>query len=563
MDLWKRDLPRRAVALFFVALYLAGMLAGYAGGMDEITEVRILYSNACEYALRILGEDSAVYRRLAGEIEPISRYVERDHGISAYYPALPALAALRMASGSAQHAGWIAWTFLLFMLGVVSLYGIARDLMRASRRVSCAAALLLYLSPRMFASGHYNNKDAVLLALVLLTIWLGIRFLQRNRLRDALLFSIAGAFAANTKIIGAWFWGLFGLLYLFRHVRRGTLNGRIWRNGFAAIGAFLAAYLLLTPAAWADPVGFFRYLIGNSASFSRWNGFILFEGRLLHVPKSDRLPWYYLPKLIAMTTPLSVLALSTAGIAQLVAQTVRGRGVPEGEGDAVPVLWMALFAYAVLLSIGMFGGMNLYDGWRHFYFMYGALMLLSAYALVGVLRRLRGRGVRRAAAGLLAAYFCFQGVTIAVNHPLQDSYYNLVAAPAVEGNYETDYWAMCAPEVLERLVANRRRNPELELSCYAATQNRMLGGAMGLRTYPGVTIAESMLEANYYVRMATQDNQLQRIYEDYAPETGDSYIAWVQENYPLFREELDTNFHELFRVTAYGYEIATVYERNG
>lgn len=554
------DLSRRAVAVFFIALFLVGMLADYAGGIDEVSEIRILYSNACEYALRIFGEDSALYGKLSAVIEPISQYAERDHGISAYYPALPALAALRIVSGQAQHAGWIAWTFLLFMLGVVALYGIARELLRASRLFGCAAALMLYLSPRMFASGHYNNKDAVLLALILLTVWLGVRFYHRNRLRDALLFSVAGAFAANTKIIGAWFWGVFGLLYLFKHIRCKTLTAQTWRNGFAAIGAFLAVYLLLTPATWVDPMGFFKYVFGNSVNFSRWSGSILFEGRVYRVPKVDQLPWYYLPKLMLMTTPVLMLVLAAAGLLRLIAQSARGRGALEGEGGAVPALWAALIAYAVPLLIGMFGSVNVYNSWRHFYFEYAALMLLSIYALDGLFRWLSGRA-RRVAAGMLAAYFCFLAASLAINHPMQDSYFNPIAAPFVEGNYETDYWVMSAPEVLERLVENPQRNAEFELSCYSGTKNRMLMGAQGLRGYPGVFIAEKMVEANYYVRFMMDDELMCRIYEDFEPEDG-SYIAWVHENYLPWKDELDNRFHELFRVTAYGYEIATVYERN-
>ena len=200
-------------------------------------------------------------------MERISQSIERDHGISAYYAFLPAIAGLSQISNYAVHVGWQCYTFALFMLGVIALYGIARELFHGSRWFGCAAVLLLYLTPRMFAEGHYNNKDVVLLSLVLLTIWLGVRFIQRDRLWDALLFSLAGAFAMNTKIIGGWFWGVFGILYIVMYLRRWSVSRQMWRNGLVAIGAFLLFYVLLTPAMWNHPLGFLKYLAGQCRKF--------------------------------------------------------------------------------------------------------------------------------------------------------------------------------------------------------------------------------------------------------------------------------------------------------
>lgn len=105
---------------------------------------------------------------------------------------------------------WHAYTWLWFMLGVWAIYGFCRET-GLSRPVSCAGALLLYLCPRFFAEGHYNNKDMVLLSLVLCTLWLGVRLLASPGFLRGLLFSLAGAMAANTKIAGAFAWGVMGL----------------------------------------------------------------------------------------------------------------------------------------------------------------------------------------------------------------------------------------------------------------------------------------------------------------------------------------------------------------
>lgn len=105
---------------------------------------------------------------------------------------------------------WHAYTWLWFMLGVAAVYGFCREA-KLSRPVSCGGMLLLYLCPRFFAEGHYNSKDMVLLTLFLCTLWLGLRFLKQPGFLRGALFSLAGAMAANTKVVGFFVWGLMGL----------------------------------------------------------------------------------------------------------------------------------------------------------------------------------------------------------------------------------------------------------------------------------------------------------------------------------------------------------------
>ena len=563
-----KDLSRRAVALFFVVLLCVGLLVRYDFTSDEATEMRILKSNAAEYIAQLFGEDSglyAFYQRIAGDVECISDSIERDHGISAYYIFLPAMTVLNHFSKYAVHVGWQCYSFALFMLGVVALYGLARELFHGSRWFGCTAALLLYLTPRMFAEGHYNNKDVVLLSLVLLTIWLGVRFIQRDRLRDALLFSLAGAFATNTKIIGGWFWGVFGILYIVMHIRRRNVSGKMWRNGLVAVGAFLLFYLLLTPAMWNDPLGFLTYLLSNATSFSRWRGCVMFEGTICEILNGESLPWYYLPKIIAMTTPIPVLLLSLAGTLRMLVNSLRYRRQAADAQEHLLFMWTIFVAFSVLLCIGMFSKMVLYNGWRHFYFFYAALMLFSLEALCALRELLADRRrVKRIASAALAAYFAYHGIAIACNHPLQGSYYNPIAAPFVQEDYESDYWLLGNCAALRATRDCKERNSDLELSFNAGYMTPMLEKSFELRRSSVERLTYDPDDANYYVEMVMYDAILEEmsdsVYADYLElyrsKFGDSYAP------PLFLWENREDFHLLLTIEAYGIEIIRVYERN-
>ena len=269
------DFSRRAVAIFFAVLLIAGMIAGldYGKTTDEGTEYAILESNAAEYACRLLGENSSIAQRLTDGAVRISESIERDHGVSAYYPFYPISVILNRISPRALSLGWHAYTFLWFIAGCAALYGIARALLGASRKFSCAAVL-------MFASGHFNNKDMVLLSLFLIVIYFGVKWIGGSRMRDGIWMALFGAFAANTKILGAWCFGAMGVAYLISRIANRTLDKRAWKNGIAAIAVFFAGYALLTPAMWGDPIGYVRYVVQYAKEFTRLTAPMLFEGKI-------------------------------------------------------------------------------------------------------------------------------------------------------------------------------------------------------------------------------------------------------------------------------------------
>ena len=164
---------------------------------------------------------------------------------------------------------------------------------------SCAAVLLLYLCPRFFAEGHYNNKDVVLLCLFLLTFWQGARLLRKPTLSRGMLLSFFGAMAFNTKIVGIFAWGLMGLAMIVSLTARKKWNRSMVGLAVATILSFVGFYVLLTPALWSDPIGFFHWCMDNAVNFSRFGGEVLFRGaRFWDINQETPLPWYYLPFMI-------------------------------------------------------------------------------------------------------------------------------------------------------------------------------------------------------------------------------------------------------------------------
>jgi hypothetical protein len=180
----------------------------------------------------------------------------------------------------------------------------------------------------------------------------------------------------------------------------------------------------------------------------------LFEGRF---QGSADLPRYYVPKYLAITTPLSLLALAAIGGAAGLVVTLRRRRVEAGTPVLLAWLWLLVpVAYAVVRRP------NVYDGIRHFLFVLPALALLAARGVETLLAR---AGRRRSLAGVvLALALAFPLVDLVTLHPYQSSYFNALTGGTrgAWGRYEMDYWLGSYREAARWIIEDAWTRPGQE-----------------------------------------------------------------------------------------------------
>jgi len=103
-------------------------------------------------------------------------------------------------------------------------------------------------------------------------------------------------------------------------------------------------------------------------------------------------------------------------------------------------MWVVPLGFAVVTRT------HVYNGWRHFYFLYGPMLVLAAWGAANLWKK-------RAFAILMAACLALSGVGIATQHPYQYAYYQpLVQLRGTDYN-ELDYWNISARDALEELAA--------------------------------------------------------------------------------------------------------------
>ena len=486
------------ILLTMAAILAAGCLtfADYGFTLDEATERRssvITYQYVLKtllgHELRVVDTDLADHR-------------DRYYGVALQLPLVAAehLAHFDMAPRNIYLMRHL-YTFLICWLGYVCFFFFCKRVF-GSKWLALLGMLMLALYPRFWGEQFNNIKDMVFMSTVCASMLATAICLEREgSFRFEALAALVSAVSANTRMIGAVIpLLLFGYRLVrdlfIRHVAREAGYARLLRNigRYAAqLLLFYVFFVLLTPALWADPVGGTAAMLSTFSDFSRWYGVELFMGGLY-----TKVPWYYIPVWLAISLPLWYLLLMPVSAAAVIRDVSALRKERPGRG------WMTVllteeryFAFCFALSFlpwlaAAVNGSTLYNGWRHFYFILQALIVLMLYA-VRLLRRLARRGVaRRALACGICLLVAAQCGWIAAHHPFEKLYFNPLGMRVADG-FSRDYWQEAYYAQLKYILRNAPSYP-IRIG-YADAAGCFLDEA----DYAGISFVEGGQPADYLI----------------------------------------------------------------
>ena len=344
---------------------------------------------------------------------------------------------------------------LFFLTGGLFAYLLARRLFDA-RLLALSALALFLLHPRLYAHSFFNSKDLPFLALFMIALFLAHRAFRRETVAAFLLLGVAVGALVQLRIMGVTLLAAVPAMRAldFAFARDWAERKRILITtcAFALSGA-LAVYALL-PHLWADPVG---------RSVEWWTTlanhpdvhYELFRGA---IRVSSDLPADYLPLWFSITTPPFALLLGLMGAASILVMAVAAAGKSLRNArlrfGLLLVGCFALPAFAVA-----FLGSNVFNGWRHLYFLWAPFSLLAVWGLLGLAATLSARRLRAAAYGATGAGLAATLVSMALLHPNEQVYFNAlvdrVAPERLRSQYTIDYWSHPVRQAWELLLAER------------------------------------------------------------------------------------------------------------
>ena len=351
-------------------------------------------------------------------------------------------------------------THLFFLVGGLFAYLLARRLSGDSA-VGLFTMLIFLLHPRLYAHSFFNSKDIPFLVLFAVVFFLTHRAFRRDNIPTFVLLGAAVGVLVNLRIMGI---VLLAAIPSMRAIDFAFAQGKAERKrvilttGAFALTAALSVYALL-PYLWSNTV---------ERAAEWWTTLSahpnvpheLFRGM---VYPSTEFPADYVPVWFSIASPPFALALGLIGAGAVLGGAVRAPRIAIRSGILRFGLLLIGCVAAPVAAVVLLD-MNVYNGWRHLYFLWAPFALLAAWGLHGLVGTLSARRLRAAAYGAAGAGLAMTLASMALIHPNQQIYFNFsvdrVTPDYLQTQYVMDYWRHPILQAVEWLSDNANRIPD-------------------------------------------------------------------------------------------------------
>ena len=396
--------------------------------------------------------------------------VNRYYGAAFEVPLIAAERLLGLEDSRSVHLSRRLLTHLMFLTGGFFAWLLAYRLF-GNRTVALFAMLIFLLHPRLYAHSFFNTKDLPFLSAFMVSLYLIHRAFRRDSVWAFALCGAGAGLLANVRIMGVMplpaVLGMLALDAAFA-AKRGAGIKRALCNAGAFLTAFAAALYAAAPMMWRDPselMDAFRVLSAHPL-LNR----TLFRGEIVYWPD---IPWDYIPAWVLITTPPAALALAALGIAALARLCAADwRGMLADSTARFGLLALAFLILPAAAAVAL--NSNMFNGWRHMYFLYAPMSVLAAFG-VRALAALPDPRLRAGAFALTALGIAAAAVQMVGLHPLQHEYFNPLAGKSgIAERWEMSYWQphyKTALDALLKIQPTGRIAAEFPGQDYAMTRN--------------------------------------------------------------------------------------------
>lgn len=440
--IFKGKLP---VICFFILFFLLGVLIfrDYGTTWDD-------------YNARVIGQTT--YDYITGTSDEMLTYVNRDYGPD--FELFLVIAEKISGIKSPQQIIYLRHflTFFLFFIGSIFLYKIAA-LRYSNRLLPLLGVLILILSPRIFADSFYNTKDMAPFVAMIIANYTMLWFLNKPNGRRAIIHALSCAFLVDVRLPGLFVIVLTASLFLLDIIRNRKKQPQFTHNAkvFGTyLGSFFILMILFWPFLWTNPAGHFLEAFSNMSRFTRWDDTVLYFGKF--VKAVHELPWHYAPVWIAITTPIVYLLFFLVGIWIIIFRLIRHplTFYSKYRDDLIYLIW---FFLPLIFVIGLHS--VIYDGWRHLYFIYPSLILISLVGIEGIVVWVnRFKKSKLLISGVMVSFVWINLSSVLTfmifYHPYQNLYFNFLAGGMknAKKNFDLDYWGLSFRKGLEYIAQN-------------------------------------------------------------------------------------------------------------
>jgi hypothetical protein len=303
---------------------------------------------------------------------------------------------------------------------------------------------MLVIHPRIFSDTFHNSKDLIFLSYLIISIFFGYKLIKKNSFKNIILFSIFTALSFGLKIIGILLLYSISTIYLIQN--QSTLQTRLKFLFFISLITLTFCYIFW-PYLWENPITNFKLAFELFSNF-KWSSEIPFMGKFIN---SDTLPWYYIPLFFLITTPPYILILIIFGLFIFIYQLFNYKKNKLYMNCIITIFFLSQI-FLIPLLFAIFNNSTLYDGWRHFFFMYPVLLIISIMSISSIIYSFKTRFFYLILISFITTGSIIQSYWNFKYHPFQHSYFNKLFYEKPNEKFESDYWGISNKYLIDQLL---------------------------------------------------------------------------------------------------------------
>jgi len=333
---------------------------------------------------------------------------------------------------------------LFFLFGCFVLYRLVLKLFN-DKRIAAVAMLGLLLMPRLYAHSYFNTKDIPFLVSAIFVCYYAFRSFNQPGIKNIAIWGALIGFSCSIRIVGLVFL-LISIATLFTYCVAHRID-KIKTAKYITVlaGTFSLTLYILFPFLWTNPVVRLLDCFHQMSNFP-WTNYVFFNGSFIF---SRSLPWTYLPVWFAITTPVIWVVLGAASMLFLIFSITSSYQIWVSNTTRITLAY-TFFCLVTPVAFVYINHSVVYDDWRHFYFTFPFVLILSCFLLSSIKKKYLTIFYI-----LIVFQFLDIGWFMIKNHPFDEVYFNELVSRKPEyirQHYELDHHGPAFKQALEFLV---------------------------------------------------------------------------------------------------------------
>ena len=450
------DNPKVLVKLFFITYLGVGLyiFRDYGIAFDEDIQ-RLMAQNRIDY-IKFFFSD--IFTQLNTKIKDvIIKWPE--YGVAFELPALWFEKLFNFSNTRNEYFFRHLLVFLTSFVGSIFFFLLIKQKFK-SWKIGLIGTFLLITSPRIFAESFYNSKDIIFMYFFIINVFFSLKFLEKPSLANSLIFAFTSSLCIGVRVIGLLI-PFVTLFFLWIKYLRKDYYKSILPNLAIFFLSFLFFLILLWPSLWENSFENFFYSLKSFKSYD----YEIFNYYFGHFVYSKAIHWFYFPLWISVTTPFFIILLFMYGFSVSIYR-IFNRLIKISKDNDLNDLWrgriefqelfFTVFIIAPIFLVVVFKSTS-YSGWRHLYFIYPFIILLSLSGLNILYRKIikiKSQKIIYLSKVIFSLILINNLFWLYTNHPFQNNYFNFLAGKKPHNNFEVDYWGLSNKFVLEKIISN-------------------------------------------------------------------------------------------------------------